>query len=141
MTHVPEPNAPDAVAALENHLPSGVGALFAASPRRSRSARPTPLEVPATRRSLAEARPGGTRPISEARPGATHPVSEASADRAHSDSIARNDDPHGDMKLSGAKGLSQEREHESLLVEFYKAHPESQKTKENIRVLIPEPTV
>jgi len=95
---------PDAVAALRNHLPAAVASIFTPKPKAGRVERPTPLEVPAqTGRHLADARPGGA-----------HPVSEASAERAHSESVARSDDPHGDTKLSGAKGLTQEREGESL---------------------------
>jgi uncharacterized protein (DUF2267 family) len=64
--------------------------------------------------TLAAGRPGGSRPVSTARPGSEHPLSAARPDRAHGHSVARSDDPHADSKLSSARGLTQEREHESL---------------------------
>jgi hypothetical protein len=53
--------------------------------------------------TLAEGRPGSRRPLAEARP----PAGQA-------DSVARTDNPHGDTKLSSARGLTQEREKESI---------------------------
>ena len=64
--------------------------------------------------TLAEGRPGGTRPLSSSGPGSTHPVSTAHPADAHTHSLARSDDPHADSKLSSARGLTQEREGESL---------------------------
>jgi len=95
---------PDAVSALENHLPPPIAEILRPKPTPARIERPTPLEVPAS----------SGRHLSDGRPGGTHPISEASADRAHLDSVARSDDPHGDTKLSSAKGFTQERETESL---------------------------
>jgi uncharacterized protein (DUF2267 family) len=57
--------------------------------------------------------PGGHR-LSDARPGSRHPLSEAAPTRAHSGSVAASDDPHRDTRLSTARGLTQEREHEDL---------------------------
>lgn len=57
--------------------------------------------------------PGGQW-IASARPGSRHPVSEGRADRAQSESVARSEDPHADTKLSSARGLTQEREHDAL---------------------------
>jgi hypothetical protein len=37
-----------------------------------------------------------------------------SATRSHAHSVAASRDPHGEIKLSSARGLTQEREHESL---------------------------
>jgi uncharacterized protein (DUF2267 family) len=55
------------------------------------------------RHTLAEGRPGSDRPLSESRPPA-----------AQSDSVVIADNPHGDTKLSSSRGLTQEREHETL---------------------------
>jgi uncharacterized protein (DUF2267 family) len=52
--------------------------------------------------------------LAEGRPGSRHPISEARADHAHGESVVRSDNPHADTKLSSAKGLTQEREQESL---------------------------
>jgi uncharacterized protein (DUF2267 family) len=64
--------------------------------------------------TLAGGRPGGSRPISSSRPGSRRPLSEAHPDRAHTHSVARSSDPHVETKISSARGLTQEREHESL---------------------------
>jgi uncharacterized protein (DUF2267 family) len=68
----------------------------------------------APEQTLAAGRPGSSRPLSEARPNAGQTLSEGRAERAHAHSVARSDDPHGDTKLSSARGLTQEREDESL---------------------------
>ena len=57
----------------------------------------------AARHTLAEGRPGSRRPLSEARPRSA---------QAHS--VAATDNPHADTKLSSSRGLTQEREAESL---------------------------
>jgi uncharacterized protein (DUF2267 family) len=54
------------------------------------------------------------RTLAGGRPGSRHPVSEARPDRSHGHSVASNDDPHADSKLSSSRGLTQEREGESL---------------------------
>jgi uncharacterized protein (DUF2267 family) len=64
--------------------------------------------------TLAAGRPGSSRPLSDARPDPGQTLSEGRAERAHAHSVARSDDPHGDTKLSSARGLTQEREGESL---------------------------
>lgn len=56
----------------------------------------------------------GRRTLAEGRPGSQHPLSEARPERAHSHSVVRADNPHGDTKLSSARGLTQEREEETL---------------------------
>lgn len=56
----------------------------------------------------------GHRTLAEGRPGSQHPLSEARPERAHSHSVVRADNPHGDTKLSSARGLTQEREQETL---------------------------
>lgn len=50
---------------------------------------------------LADGRPGSGRPLAEANP-------------AQVDSVARAGDPHGDTKLSGATGVTQERQKRTL---------------------------
>jgi uncharacterized protein (DUF2267 family) len=52
--------------------------------------------------------------LAEGRPGSAHPLSEARPEKAHSHSVALNPDPHGDTKLSGSRGLTQERLGETL---------------------------
>jgi uncharacterized protein (DUF2267 family) len=64
-------------------------------------------------RTLAGGRPGGERPLSEAGP-RRGPEASSSASRGHAHSVARSADPHADTKLSSARGMTQEREHESL---------------------------
>lgn len=56
--------------------------------------------------------PQGT--LATGRPGSDHPIAEARPQTAHAHSVARSDAPHADSKLSSARGLTQEREHESL---------------------------
>lgn len=69
---------------------------------------------PAPEHTLAAGRPGGSRPLSDARPTSNQPLSTGRAENAHAHSVARSDDPHGDTKLSSARGLTQEREDQSL---------------------------
>jgi uncharacterized protein (DUF2267 family) len=64
--------------------------------------------------TLAGGRPGSSRPLSEARPNPDRTLSGGRAENAHAHSVARSDDPHADTKLSSARGLTQEREGESL---------------------------
>ncbi len=52
--------------------------------------------------------------LASARPGSSHPVSESAAPSGHTHSVARNPSPHVETKLSGAKGLTQERLEETL---------------------------
>lgn len=73
-----------------------------------------PLPPPVPERHERPDAPGEGRTLATGRPGSRHPLSEAAPRTAHSQSVARNDDPHGDTKLSGARGLTQERLHESL---------------------------
>lgn len=87
-------------ARLGRALPPEMLALFAVRP--AVEAPPPPPRVGA-HTTLAEGRPGSRRPLSESAP----PPAQA-------DSVARADNPHGDTKLSSARGLTQEREHEDL---------------------------
>jgi hypothetical protein len=57
----------------------------------------------ATHHTLAEASASSSRPLYAAQP-----------QRAQSESVARSDNPHGETKLSSARGLTQEREDETL---------------------------
>lgn len=72
-----------------------------------------PPETPERRRAPEEPTPS-RRTLAEGRPGSLHPLSEARPEHAHANSLARSDEPHADTKLSGAHGLTQERERESL---------------------------
>jgi|GEM_PF-2031053 len=52
--------------------------------------------------------------LASARPGSAHPLSEATPSTGQSHSVARNASPHEETKLSGAKGLTQERLDDTL---------------------------
>ena len=52
--------------------------------------------------------------LASARPGSTHPLSESAPPAGQSHSVARNASPHEETKLSGAKGLTQERLDDTL---------------------------
>jgi uncharacterized protein (DUF2267 family) len=52
--------------------------------------------------------------LAEGRPGSRHPLSEAGPARGQADSVVESANPHGDTKLSSSRGLTQEREQESL---------------------------
>jgi uncharacterized protein (DUF2267 family) len=54
------------------------------------------------------------RTLAEGRPGGRHPLYAAKPDRAQTHSVARSANPHEDTKLSSARGLTQEREDETL---------------------------
>jgi uncharacterized protein (DUF2267 family) len=52
--------------------------------------------------------------LAEGRPGSRHPISESRPPGAQSNSVVTSDNPHGDTKLSSSRGLTQERERETL---------------------------
>jgi uncharacterized protein (DUF2267 family) len=52
--------------------------------------------------------------LATGRPGSRHPLSDARPETAHSESVVRSDEPHARTKLSSSRGLTQEREEESL---------------------------
>lgn len=101
-------NLPPKLALRVDEAPSAVSE---APPAREPHATPAP-RIRAAGRTLATGVAGSTRPLSESRP-----------ERAHTHSIAREDNPHGDTKLSSARGLTQEREHETLA----EGHPGSER--------------
>lgn len=90
----------EARAHIEKHLPEPFAELFA--PRQS--------VAPATQHSRITV----AMTLSEGRPGSGHPLSEARRERMQRDSVAARANPHGETKLSSARGLTQEREHETL---------------------------
>jgi uncharacterized protein (DUF2267 family) len=94
---------PEAITALRTHLPSSIAVIFSAE-RESRATRATPASNPRVNR----------RHLAEGRSGSAHPLSEGRADTSQSDSVARSGTPKVDTKISSARGLTQEREHESL---------------------------
>jgi uncharacterized protein (DUF2267 family) len=99
---------------LSRHLPR-LATLFGRS--RPPELPPGPHSVratPAQEHTLAAGRPGSSRPLSDARSASQRALSDAMPELAHSHSVARSDDPHADTKLSSARGLTQERESESL---------------------------
>jgi hypothetical protein len=57
---------------------------------------------------------GAGHRLADGRPGSRHPISEAAPRAGQADSVATADNPHADTKLSSARGLTQEREDESL---------------------------
>jgi uncharacterized protein (DUF2267 family) len=71
-------------------------------------------QEPGADHTLAGGRPGGDHPLYEARRSTDAETPGASASRGHTHSVAVSDDPHGDTKLSSSRGLSQERQKESL---------------------------
>ena len=92
--------SPAAVHRLRESLPEPMGALF--TPREP-DERFEYVHLDPSHRTLAEGRPGSRHPLSEARP-----------ERAHTHSVMRADNPHEDTKLSSTRGLTQEREQETL---------------------------
>ena len=52
--------------------------------------------------------------LATGKPGSSHPVSASAAPAGHTHSVAREANPHADTKLSGARGLTQEREGDAL---------------------------
>ncbi|MFM2421248.1 MAG: hypothetical protein RL385_5971 [Pseudomonadota bacterium] len=64
--------------------------------------------------SLSEGRPGSRTPLSSAAPGSHHPLSTAAPRGAQQHSPAASDRPHSDTTLAGSRGLTQEREGETL---------------------------
>lgn len=64
--------------------------------------------------TLAGGQPGSKRPLCDGRPWSAVELPKDSPPRGHTHSIAVCDDPHGESKLSGAHGLSQERDGHSL---------------------------
>lgn len=63
--------------------------------------------------TLASGRPGSAHPMSSSTPGARHPLSSSAPARGSENSVA-NPHAHEDTKLSTARGLTQEREGETL---------------------------
>jgi hypothetical protein len=97
---------PSLRARLGQHLPRTLAAHLEGRPYSEpppRFSRPR-AEEPAPPRTT----------LSSGRPGSTHPVSESTPRTAHQHSVAENPEPHADTKLSGARGLTQERLHETL---------------------------
>lgn len=88
---------------LHADLPSQLAALL----------EPRYALVPPVRRSAGRPQPA-PRTLATGRARSAHPLSEARPEIAHSESVARSSDPHADTKLSGARGLTQERFEESL---------------------------
>lgn len=88
------------------HLGPDFGALF--EPRFVTSPPPRPVHIDP------EVTAGEGVTLASGRPGSRQPVSSSAADRAHSESVARSDDPHGDTKLSSSRGLTQQRQGDSM---------------------------
>jgi uncharacterized protein (DUF2267 family) len=69
---------------------------------------------PGPEHTFAGGRPGSERPLSDGGAPSGHAFSEAPVEQGHSHSVARTPDPHADTRLASARGLTQEREAESL---------------------------
>ncbi|MCC7535454.1 MAG: DUF2267 domain-containing protein [Deltaproteobacteria bacterium] len=87
---------------LQDVMPARVAAWF--EPIEQARAIERVVVPPGEGRTLATGRPGSAHPLSESRP----------VDRAHAESVARSADPHAEERLSGARGLTQERVGESV---------------------------
>ena len=106
---------PPVIGRLRKHLPRWSRELeVPEAPAPVSAAAVLRAAEPTTPSHLAQGRPGGARPVSESAPGSRHPLSTSAPHSGHSHSVAQNEDPHGDTKLSGARGLTQEREGDSL---------------------------
>jgi hypothetical protein len=99
---------PEVRGALVRALPDQLATLF--QPIEPHEAPPVGA---GTGHTLAQGKPGSSHPLSEARAGSTHPVGTAQPRARQPNSVAE-PNPHGDSKVSSARGLTQEREHESL---------------------------
>jgi uncharacterized protein (DUF2267 family) len=92
---------------IDRHLPE-IESLFEL---------PEPVSAPAPYEHVLHPQPIGSRAhrtLAEGRPGSLHPLSEARPERAQAHSVARSDNPHEGTKLSSARGMTQEREQETL---------------------------
>lgn len=106
--------SPSTVARLQRCLPE-LAALFAQPELEQPASEPHHLrDEPAPDHTLAGGKPGSERPLCDARPSNAAGSPADAARRGHAHSVAVSDDPHGDSKLSGARGLSQERDGRSL---------------------------
>lgn len=101
----------EALARLRRALSPDLGALFA-----------RPEATPAPEHAIL----ARGRTLADGRPGSRHPLSEAAPRAAQSDSVARAANPHADTKLSSARGLTQEREDESLATGQVRTRPLSE---------------
>jgi uncharacterized protein (DUF2267 family) len=106
--------SPTALQRLRQHVPDLAREFEAPAPPQVILCAEHLRSAPEPEHTLAAGRPGSSRPLSEARPNSSETSSTGRAEKAHAHSVARSDDPHGDTKLSSARGLTQEREGESL---------------------------
>lgn len=91
---------------LQKHLGPAFAPLF--EPRAPGLAPPRPVH------GAPDVAPGHGSTLASGRPGSLHPLSEGRADRAHAESVAQSDDPHAATKLSTSRGMTQERQGDSL---------------------------
>jgi uncharacterized protein (DUF2267 family) len=99
---------------LRKHLPE-LAPLFSVPEAPAPAQGPQRLRNdPGVDRTLAGGKSGSERPLSDAGSPSERAFSGAGVMRAHSDSVARAQNPHEDTKLSSARGLTQERERESI---------------------------
>jgi len=99
---------------LKKHLPE-LAPLFTVPEAPPPAQGPQhPRGQPVGDRTAAGGKPGSDRPLNEAGSPSERAFSGAGGPRAHSDSVARAQNPHEDTKLSSARGLTQERDRESM---------------------------
>lgn len=96
---------------LARELPSRLAQSF--EPRAAHGDSPAHTRRSRQDNTLASGRPGGSHPLSEGAPGSSRPLSSGRADRVQAGSVA-DPNPHGETKLSSSKGITQEREAETL---------------------------
>jgi uncharacterized protein (DUF2267 family) len=90
----------EALAIARRRLANDLAELLTPPHEESRPDRPTHVH--------------GRTTLAEGRPGSLHPISLARPERGHEHSVARNAEPHAETKLSSSRGLTQERQNESL---------------------------
>lgn len=102
------------VARLQRCIPKLAPAFLRPDPGQPASGPHHLREEPGPDHTLAGGRSGSDRPLCDSRPANASRLPVDSPARGHTHSVAVSDDPHGASKLSGAHGLSQEREQRSL---------------------------
>lgn len=100
---------------LKKHLPE-LAPLFSVpeAPPPAQGPHQLRSEPGGDRPPLGGGKPGGERPVSEAGSQGERAFSGGGPVRVHSDSVARAQNPHEGTKLPSVRGLTQERERDSI---------------------------
>jgi hypothetical protein len=99
---------PELRAELVRSLPTELAPWFETAPKYV-----APATGAGRGHHLSDGKPGSAHAMSDSAPGSSHPLDTAQPETGHSNSVAA-DNPHGDSKVSSARGMTQERERESL---------------------------